>query len=212
MNQSSSDIPSNRASTHANVPRTMWGVAALWFGVSAALGANQSFAEHPLLIGPFVVVPLICFAAAFVASSTLRTWAFALDTRTLVTVQTARVAGLSFLAVYAVGRLNGNFALWAGSLDCAIGFSAPFVAQYLTPTRTAMQRRLLIAWIIPGIADFLVAIVLARMARIGDPSSMVALNMLPLSMITTFFVPLALIDYFLLGARLWQQRGRAGSN
>jgi hypothetical protein len=207
MTQYSLSVAPSPALTNTTVPRTMWGIAILWFGVSAAFGANQWFAEHPLLIGPFVVVPLICFAAAFSLSSGLRTWAFALDPKTLVMAQTARVAGMSFLAVYAVGQLNGLFALWAGVLDCAIGFSAPFVAQYLTPTRTVLQRRLLIAWMIPGIAEFLVAIVLARIARIGDPGSMVALNILPLSLITTFFVPLALIDYFILGAQLRQQGG-----
>jgi hypothetical protein len=212
MPQYPSSLPHDPTFINASVVRTLSGIAIVWFGASAALGATKSLAEHPLLIGPFVVVPVICFAAAFAASSALRSWAFALDTRTLVTVQTARVAGMSFLAVHAVGQLNGNFALWAGLLDCATGFSAPFAAQYLTPTQTAMQRRLLIAWMIPGIADFLVATVLARMARIGDPNSMLALNMLPLSMITTFFVPLALIDYFLLGAHLWRQRGRVGNN
>jgi hypothetical protein len=116
---------------------------------------------------------------------------------------------LSCLALYAVGQLNGLFALWAGLLDCAVGFSAPFAGHYLTPTRTAMQRRFLIGWMVAGIADFLVAIFLARMARIADPASMAALNMPPLSVITTFLVPLALIAYFIRGAHLWQQRGRA---
>src|ERR1700689_2106017 len=100
MNQSSSSLAHSRTLADATVPRTMWGIAIIWFGVSAALGANQSFSEHPLLIGPFVVVPLICFAAAFSVSSGLRTWAFALEPRTLVMAQTARAAGMSFLAVY----------------------------------------------------------------------------------------------------------------
>jgi hypothetical protein len=163
-------------------------------------------AEHPLLIGPFVIVPLVTFVAAFAISSRVRAWSFAFDTRALVTVQAVRAAGMSFLAVYAVGQLNGKFALWAGLLDCAVGFSAPFAGHYLTPIRTVMQRRLLIAWMVLGIADFLVAIFLARMGRIDDPASMAALNMPPLSMITTYFVPLALIAYFILAAHLWRQR------
>jgi hypothetical protein len=187
----------------------MWGIATVWFAGSAALGASGAFAEHPLFIGPFVVVPLIVFATVFAASPDLRAWAFALDTRALVFCQAVRTGGLAFLAVYAAGQLNGKFALWAGLLDCAVGLSAPFAAQYLTPIRTAMQRRLLIAWMAPGVLDFLVAIFLARMARVGDPASMAALNMLPLSMITTFAVPVALMAYFILGAHLWQQRGRA---
>ena len=55
----------------------------------------------------------------------------------------------------------------------------------------------------------LVGIFLARMARVADPAGMAALNMLPLSMITTFGVPPALISYFILGAHVLQQRVRA---
>ena len=207
--QYASNYPNAPAVTNSSITRTMWGIATVWFAGSAALGASGSLAEHPLFIGPLVVVPLIVFAVVFAASPGLRAWAFALDTRALVFCQAVRTGGIAFLAVYAVGQLNGKFALWAGLLDCAVGLSAPFAAQYLTPTRTAMQRRLLIAWMAPGVLDFLVAIFLARMARVGDTASMAALNMLPLSMITTFGVPLALIAYFILGAHLWQQRGRA---
>jgi hypothetical protein len=44
------------------------------------------------------------------------------------------------------------------------------------------------------------------MARIDDAASMAALNMPPLSMITTHFVPLAPIAYFILAGHLWRQR------
>jgi hypothetical protein len=103
------------------------------------------------------------------------------------------VGGVAFLAVYAVGRLNGKFALWAGGLDCGVGFSALFAGRYLTPARTTRQRGLLVAWMALGIVDFPVAVLLARMARADDPASMVALTGLPLSLITTWGVPIALI-------------------
>ena len=74
---------------------------------------------------------------------------------------------------------------------------------------------MLLAWIAIGILDFLVAIPLARICRVEDPASMSALSRLPLSMIPEFFVPLALIDYLILGAQLWRLRSdsvaRAGS-
>jgi hypothetical protein len=110
--------------------------------------------------------------------------------------------------LYAVGKLSGTFAIWAGSIDVATGLSALVVAYYLVPARTAMQRRLLIAWMAFGIVDFFVAVPLARIARSQDPAGMIALSRLPLCMITTYFVPLALIVYFILGAQLWQQRGQ----
>ena len=87
-----------------------------------------------------------------------------------------------------------------------VGFSALFASYYLTPVRTARQRSLLIGWMALGIIDFPVAVLLARMARAEDPASMVALTALPLSLITTWGVPIALVAYFILGTHLWRRR------
>jgi hypothetical protein len=186
-------------------------IAIVWFVLDAALGWARFFSKQTRLIFLFVVTPVLVFGIAFAVSRRVRAWAWAFDTRTLVFIQTVRVGGIAFLAVYAVGKLNGKFALWAGLLDAATGFSAPFAAHYLTPPRTTKQRGLLIAWMAAGILDFVVAIPLAARVRAGDPASMVALTIPPLSLITTYFVPLALIDYFLLAVQLWRQRRQAGS-
>jgi hypothetical protein len=62
-----------------------------------------------------------------------------------------------------------------------------------------------------GILDFVVAIPLAWRARAADPDSMAALNIPPLSLITTYFVPLALMDYFMLAVHLLRKRRPGGS-
>jgi hypothetical protein len=186
-------------------------IAIAWFALDAALGWARFFSKQRRLIFLFVLTPVLLFAAAFAVSRRVRAWAMALDTRTLVFMQTVRVGGIAFLAVYAVGKLNGKFALWAGLLDAATGFSAPFAAHYLTPPRTASQRGLLMAWMAVGILDFVVAIPLAARVRSGDPDGMAALETPPLSMITTYLVPLALMDYFILAVRLWRQHRPAGS-
>ena len=191
------------------VSRTMWGIAIMWLAVAFALGKSGFLSGYAQFIGPFILTALFVFVVVFAVSPGVRAWAFALDTTALVGAQALRVGGIAFLAVYAVGQLDGRFALWAGLLDCAVGLSAPFAAHYLTPARTEKQRRLLVAWMAPGIVDVLVAIPLARMARAEDPTSMAALLSPPLSLITTYGVPIALIAYFILGAQLWRQRGRA---
>jgi hypothetical protein len=188
------------------VSLTLWGIAIVWFSIALVLAGSGLLAEIARFVGPFVFVPPLALVTAFALSPRVRAWAFAFDTRTLVSVQALRVVGASFLAVYAVGQLDGAFALWAGLLDCIVGFSALFAAQCLTPVRTAMQRWLLIGWMALGIVDFLVAVPLARMARATDPASLASIARLPLSLITTFFVPVALMAYFLLGAHLWRQR------
>lgn len=194
------------ATPTSGVTGMVWAIAIVWFGIAVGLGASGGLPKYSRFIGPFVVMPLIGFALAFVVSPRVRAWAFAFDTRTLVMAQAVRVGGIAFLAVYAVGRLNGLFAVWAGVLDCVVGFSAPFAGHYLTPARSTWQRRVLIGWMALGIVDFLVAIPLARMSRAADPASMAAILTLPLSLITTYFVPIALIDYFIMGAHLWRQR------
>jgi hypothetical protein len=182
------------------------GIAIVWFAVNASLGASGFFAEHRRFIFLFVLAPMIIFAVAFAILPALRAWALALDTRALVFAQAVRTGGAAFLSAYAVGSLNGAFALWAGSIDVVVGLSAPFAAQYLVPALTARRRRLLIAWMALGILDFAVAIPLAATVRAVDPASMTAMTLLPLCMISTFFVPVAVIDYLILATRLLRQR------
>jgi hypothetical protein len=189
----------------------MWGIAIVWFAVAAALGASGLLTEHRRFIGPFALISPILFVVAFAGSSRVRAWAFAFETRTLVAAQALRIGGFAFIAVYAVGQLNGKFALWAGGIDCVVGLTALFAANLLTPARTVPQRRLLMAWMALGIIDFPVAVVLARSARAEDPASMIALTALPLPLITMWGVPIALIAYFILGAHLWEQRGHERS-
>jgi len=184
------------------VSRTLWAIAVVWFAAAASLGMSGILSERRQFIYLFALVPIIVFGITFGASPQLRAWAFALDTRALVFAQAVRTGGAAFIAMYAAGKLNGMFALWAGLIDIAVGLSAPFAAQYLTPVRSASQRRLLIAWMAFGLLDFIVAIPLAAIVRASDPASMLQMSMLPLCMISMFFVPVAVMDYVILGAHL----------
>jgi hypothetical protein len=185
----------------------IWALAIGWFIASGALGSSGLLAAHASLIALFVPVPVAAFAVALRISRRLRNWVMGFDPQTLVSVQALRMAGISFLAVYAVGKLNAAFALWAGLLDFAVALSAPFVAARMTPILATRQRRLVACWLVLGLVDLLVAIPLARICRAENPASMTALSYPPLSLITTYFVPLALIDYIMLSARIgWLSR------
>jgi hypothetical protein len=190
------------------ISRTMLGIAIVWFALDAALGFSGFFSKHARRIFLFVLTPIIAFVGAFAISHRTRAWAFALDTRTLVSFQALRVGGVAFLAVSAVGKLNPTFALWAGLLDAATGVFTLFVAHALVPARTGKQRGLLLAWMVGGLLDFVVAIPLAARLRARDPASMAALSRPPLSVITTYAVPLAVMDYVVLAAQLWRKRGQ----
>jgi hypothetical protein len=199
--------PSTGESTNGTA-RTVLSIAIGWFVVDAVLGFTGFFSRHLRQVYLFTVTPVIAFAGAFAISRRLRTWAFALDTRTLVSAQAVRVGGIAFLAAAAVGNFNHTFALWAGLLDIATGLSAVVAAHSLVPARSGRQRGLLVAWMAAGLLDFIVAIPLAARLRARNPTSMVANGIPPLSFITTYAVPLALIDYFILAAQLLRQRAR----
>src|SRR5262245_53546832 len=184
----------------------MWAVALAWFGVDTALGVSGFFATYRQYTFAFVLVPVGAFGLALALSPAVRDWALAIDMRTLVGAQAVRVGGLAFLAAWAVGKLNGTWALWAGGIDCVVGLTALFAASYLAPARAQWQRTLLVAWMAIGFLDFAVAIPLARIVRAADPDGMASLGMPPLSWITTFLVPLAIIDYVMMAVQLRHRR------
>jgi hypothetical protein len=186
-----------------SLARLISALAVGWFIASAALGFSGFVAAHGSLIAFFVPAPATAFGLALCASRRLRNWVAGFDAKTLVSAQAVRAAGMAFLAACAVGSLNAKFALWAGLLDCVVGFSAPFVAGQIKQTLETRQRWIVIAWAGVGLLDFLVAIPLARVCRLEDPTSMTAMGYPPLSLITTYLVPLALIDYSMLAGHLW---------
>jgi hypothetical protein len=108
-----------------------------------------------------------------------------------------RVAGVAFIIAMALGRVPAAFALPAGLGDIAIGLSAPLVARRLATGAPGARGRAV--WFnVLGIADLVVAVALAFLAGIGPqlilhvtPSTH-ALALLPLTLIPTTVVPLAL--------------------
>jgi hypothetical protein len=95
----------------ASVTRTMWGIAIVWFIVATALGASGLLVDYALLVGPFIVMPLIVFGLAFAALRRVRAWAFTFDTRTLVVAQTVRGSGGSS----SVGWRSASSISWSPS-------------------------------------------------------------------------------------------------
>ena len=113
-------------------------------------------------------------------------------------MQTFRVLGVVFLVAWWRGALPAGFALPAGLGDIAVGVAAPFVAAALAD-RKPYARRLFVAWSWFGLADLAVAVasgVAHSLTSLGSLSALPATGMLsryPLSLIPTFFVPLAVM-------------------
>src|SRR5918995_7506007 len=103
-----------------------------WFGVALAAGAAGVLGSPPDApptgIGLAAAVPPLVVIGLLLTSVRFRDWVRSLDLRLLTLLQTWRVAGLAFLALFAVGELPARFALPAGLGDVVIGVTAPLVA------------------------------------------------------------------------------------
>jgi hypothetical protein len=108
---------------------------------------------------------------------------------------TVRVVGVVFLLVMAQGHLPAAFALPAGLGDMAIGASAPFVARRLAraPRRAAAGT---VRFNVLGLLDLIVAVSLGVLlglpGLVAVTPSTEALRLLPLALILTVAVPLAI--------------------
>lgn len=188
---------------------TAWLLAG-WFIfvlVASALHAFQTDASPARALGVAVATPLVLFLLWYAGSAGFREFVLSLNLRTLTLVHAWRIAGYTFLVLYAYGILPGIFALPAGWGDIAIGATAPLVAFKLANPR---HRTNFILWQVLGMADLVIAVTMGTTARLIQPDgiSTAAMTVLPLSLIPTFAVPLLLILHVIAiaQARRWPAR------
>lgn len=173
---------------------SIWLLAAL----AAGLAGTFSRGGPPVPLAAFAGLPVLAFLAALAASATFRRAVRSLDLRVLTAVQTTRLVGGVFVVLWALGKLPAGFALPAGIGDLLVGATAPLVARFVVP-RLPAARRLYVAWTAFGIADLVVAVssgVLHSASPIGilaGPLTTAMMGTLPMSIIPTFLVPLAVI-------------------
>jgi hypothetical protein len=197
----------------ANYGKITAGLLAAWFVISlsaAGLGVFQTNPSRPpIVFGLFVAIPIALFLAWFATSAGFRQFALSLNPRTLTYVQSWRVAGFVFLALYRYGLLPGFFALPAGWGDITIGATAAFVAiKFASPER----RRSFIVWQALGMTDLVMAITLGSTASLVYPHGITTapMTLLPMSLIPTFAVPLLFIFHIICiaQARRWNEQQR----
>ena len=185
-----------------------WFFVALWLGVTGTLSQQGG---PPIGIGLAIVLPLVLFAADRRIGSPLFGALDRMELPALIAAQTFRIVGVVFLVAWLAGTLPGGFALPAGIGDVAIGLAAPFVAAAVArqPARLATAR----VWNLLGIADLVIAVtsgVLHGRSPVGLLAGGVptdALVRYPLSLIPTFFVPLALMLHFTTARKLAARAG-----
>jgi hypothetical protein len=199
--------------TNAKYAKLTTGLIIVWFLLSLTASAFHVFKndpqQPPLAFGLAVAIPLAIVALWAASSPQFRQFLSSLNPRTLTIVQSWRIAGFTFLALYAYHILPGTFAFPAGLGDMAIGATAPFVALKLSNLN---HRRSFIVWQFLGIADLVTAIGSGLTSQLINPHGIetTAMTVLPMSMIPTFAVPLFLILHFvcIAQARQWQEQRR----
>jgi hypothetical protein len=188
--------------TNANYAKLTGGLIFVWFLFALIASAlhlfNAAPNQPPLAFGLAAGIPIVIFAVWAAASQSFRQFLLSLNPRTLTFVQSWRIAGFVFVALYAYSILPGQFALPAGWGDIAIGATAPFVALKLA---NPQHRTSFIVWQFLGIADLVNAVGTGIAFNSTN-----AMNVLPLSIIPTFGVPLFLMLHFIsiAQARQWQ--------
>jgi hypothetical protein len=190
------------------------GLIVAWFIFTLSASALHVFktdpSRPPIFLGLAALTPIVVFAVWYAASEGFRDFAQSLNPRTLTIVQSWRIAGFAFVALYAYGILPGVFALPAGWGDVFIGLTAPLVALSLADPE---HRKGFILWQVLGIFDLVEAVTLGMTSRLIEPHGIptAPVTVLPLSLIPTFAVPLLLILHVICiaQARRWATQPRA---
>jgi hypothetical protein len=187
----------------------VWFIAVFW--ASAAHLFLNPLAQFGVGVAVAATVPLIVFSLWFAASEGFRNFALSLNPRILTSVQVWRVVGFTFVLLQARSVLPAIFAWPAGYGDMFIGVTAGFAAWKLAEPA---HRGTFIFWQALGILDLVTAVSLGTTARLLDPhgASMLAMTVLPLSLIPTFFVPLFMMLHVICiaQARNWKAASQAG--
>ena len=192
-----------------NYGRLTTGLILAWFIFVLFLSAFHGFKNDANRIGLAVaaaaLIPLVVFSLCFAASEKFRQFCLSLNPQILTLAQTGRILGFTFVLLEAHSVLPAIFALPAGYGDMAIGLTATLAAWKLADPS---HRNSFILWQALGITDLVTAVSVGTTAPLLSPHSpsMVAMTVLPLSLVPTFLVPLFFIFHVICiaQARAWK--------
>ncbi len=175
-------------------------ILVVWQGLAIALALSGVFAPRPggpPIIGLAVFVPIVVGAFVLLRSPERAPEA---SLAVLMGLQLLRVVGFEFVVAGRGGLLPVLFAAPAGWGDALIGVTAPLVALAVA-RRVRGWREIAVVWNIAGIADLANAVFLGvtsspgALQLFGGEPSTALMTCLPLSLIPTFGVPLAVLGH-----------------
>ena len=193
----------------------------VWFVLVVILAATRAlYYEHGLGtpgLGFAVVLPIVILFLVVARAKSLREAFHRVPVPLLVSVHTVRVLGISFVVLYAAGRLPAPFAPVAGWGDIFVGATAPLVA-WIGYRRASNFRQVLWVWNVIGALDLIAAVFLGATsspgpARLffGEPSAAI-MTTLPWLLIPGFLVPLLFAVHIGIFLRLAATDSRRKTN
>src|SRR5215217_8095518 len=176
-----------------------------WFVVSGLLARAGVYSQDPGETVPWFFVAVAGTLIALLLATRIpivsRILADSGTPARLALPHTLRIVGVLFLILMAQGRLPAAFALPVGLGDIAIGLAAPFVARRLA---RGDGRAGAVRFNVLGILDLIVAgslgFLLFRVVEVTPSTA--PLFLLPLALIPTVAVPLALVLHIVSLRRL----------
>ena len=189
---------------------------AAWFAAAAAAGMAGTFAAgaeqlaRPVLLT--ILAPMALFLGAYAGSEDFRRFILSRDIRLATMLQSWRIIGFAFLALYAYDVLPGLFAWPAGLGDMAMGLSAPLVAWALLRRAEFATSRGFIVWNLLGLLDFAAAAVTSTLASgavaglVTGPVTAAPMEVWPLILFPAFIVPLFMMLHLTVLLQVWPRR------
>jgi len=171
-----------------------------WFAAVLILANLEWFHVSSSFLSPlvplFFLVPVYYGYKKMKTSATVQKIIDKITQPWVIILQTFRIGGVIFLALYVQGQLPAAFALPAGIGDVFIGVTAPIVA-YIAWKKTRGYRKIILGWNIIGIIDLLIAIGVGITLSVGPtfspgfvgPTTEI-MTLFPLVLVPAFAVPL----------------------
>jgi hypothetical protein len=189
-----------------------------WFAFVVLLGATQVLnVGPPPALAAAVLLPVAAMCLAFFSFPSIKAAAMAMPLPALEAVNCGRVLGVSFILLYAAGRLPAPFALIAGWGDIFVGIAALPVAWAMSRFGVWM-RTLALLWNGIGLLDLVTAIGLGATSApgaiqifVGPPDSGL-MTTLPWILIPCFLVPSYMFIHIVIFYRLTRRGASSIAN
>jgi hypothetical protein len=193
------------------------GLLAAWFAVVVFLGATHALDAGPPALAAAVILPIAALCVAFFSFPSIKAAVMAMPLPALEAVHAARILGISFVLLYAAGRLPAPFAPIAGWGDIFVGVAALPVA-WATSRFGARARRLTLVWNALGFLDLVTAIGLGATSAPGPiqiftgPPDSAIMTTLPWLLIPAFLVPSYMFFHIVIFYRLTRRSASTIAN